>query len=211
MEKLQKTKGLVLSKKNWREDDLLFSILTEDFGKIMAVATGVKKISSKLRGHLASAGIVEILFVQGKSFKKITHAYLIEPIKFENSKDYYLLNVIYEILDKATIEDDYNHGVWELTTWFCKNIVNYENFQQRMFLLNIYLIKLCQIIGFKINVEKTKLGQEVIDLIEQIQNTQQENFKVKKEYNRRLLVFLVRHLQNNLEQKINSLEFINNL
>ena len=64
MEKLQKTKAIVLSTKEWREDDLLFSFLTEDFGRIQAIATGSKKITSKLVGHLSTPGIVELIFVK---------------------------------------------------------------------------------------------------------------------------------------------------
>mgnify|MGYP003994390945 CR=1 FL=1 len=71
MEKTFKTKAIVLQKKNWRENDLLFSLYTKDFGRVEAVAVGARRVKSKLVGHLSGLGQVEVMFARGKRFNKV--------------------------------------------------------------------------------------------------------------------------------------------
>ncbi len=47
-----KTSGIILRKTDYSEADRIFVILTKEFGKISAIAKGVRKIKSKLGGHL---------------------------------------------------------------------------------------------------------------------------------------------------------------
>jgi len=47
-----KTNGIILRKTNYAEADRIFVILTKEFGKISAIAKGVRKVKSKLGGHL---------------------------------------------------------------------------------------------------------------------------------------------------------------
>lgn len=47
-----KTNGIILRKTDYSEADRIFSILTKEFGKISAIAKGVRKVKSRLGGHL---------------------------------------------------------------------------------------------------------------------------------------------------------------
>ena len=47
-----KTSGIILRKTNYSETDRIFVILTKEFGKISAIGKGVRKIKSRLGGHL---------------------------------------------------------------------------------------------------------------------------------------------------------------
>lgn len=68
------TEGIILKKIDIGEADDLFSIFTKDFGKIRAIAQGVKKESAKLKGHLEKLNLAEISFVEGKSGYRLTSA-----------------------------------------------------------------------------------------------------------------------------------------
>jgi DNA repair protein RecO (recombination protein O) len=50
--RIYQTEGIILSKKDIGEADRIFSILTQEFGRIDAIAQGVRHIKSKLRYNL---------------------------------------------------------------------------------------------------------------------------------------------------------------
>ncbi|MDP4000373.1 MAG: DNA repair protein RecO [bacterium] len=63
---LSKTKGVVLRTINVGEADRILEIFTDDRGKLRAVARGVRKIRSKLAGHLEPFTYVDLLLAKGK-------------------------------------------------------------------------------------------------------------------------------------------------
>ncbi|MBI4919722.1 DNA repair protein RecO [Candidatus Azambacteria bacterium] len=52
------TKAIVLKRENIFEADRLYHLYTEDFGKVRAVAGGVRKIKAKLTGHLEPFNLI---------------------------------------------------------------------------------------------------------------------------------------------------------
>lgn len=74
------TQGIILSERAHKEADRIYSILTRDFGLIRAVATGVRKEASKLRGALEPLSISTVSLVRGKEFWRITSAQVVRKI-----------------------------------------------------------------------------------------------------------------------------------
>ena len=68
------TQGLVLKKTSVGEADAIFTIYTKDYGKIRAMAQGVKKEEAKLKGHLEPLNLVRLGFVLGKNGERLTGA-----------------------------------------------------------------------------------------------------------------------------------------
>jgi DNA repair protein RecO (recombination protein O) len=63
---LSKTKGVVLRTIDIGEADRILEIFTDDLGKVRAVARGVRKIRSKLAGHLEPFTYVDLLLAKGR-------------------------------------------------------------------------------------------------------------------------------------------------
>ena len=63
------------------EADRIFTIFTEDFGKLDLLAKAERKITSKLRAGLEVFYLSEIEFIQGKAYKTLTDANLINNFK----------------------------------------------------------------------------------------------------------------------------------
>jgi DNA repair protein RecO (recombination protein O) len=76
-----RTLGLVFKKEDRGEADQIFKIFTKDFGKIEVLGKGIRKISSKLRSQIDIFYLSEIEFIQGKIYKRLTDALLIEKYK----------------------------------------------------------------------------------------------------------------------------------
>ena len=67
-----KTRGIILKRTNLGEADRIITILTEKFGKIRAVAKGVRKTLSKMAGHLEPFCLTNIQIAEGRNLDVIT-------------------------------------------------------------------------------------------------------------------------------------------
>lgn len=111
-----RTKGFVIKKSDFLETDRIFTIFTKDFGKLGILAKAIRKIKSKLRGGIQLFSLVDIEFIQGKTYKILTDAVLIK--NFPNiRKDLKTLKIVYEIseiLDNLIQGQEKDEKVWDL-------------------------------------------------------------------------------------------------
>lgn len=73
-----RSKGFILEKKDLRETDQLFTVFTEEFGKINVLGRSIRKINSKLRAGIDLCYLSEIEFIQGKNYKTLTDAIVLQ-------------------------------------------------------------------------------------------------------------------------------------
>lgn len=111
-----RTQVFVLKEIERGEADKVFTVFTRDFGKLEVLGKAIRKITSKLKAGIPLFSISEIKFIQGKAYKTLTDAILIED--FENiKKDLKRLKVAFRIseafdqLIKAPEEDE---KIWQL-------------------------------------------------------------------------------------------------
>lgn len=162
MDKAFKTEAIVLTKKNWRENDLLFSFYTRDFGKIDAVATGARKVLSKLVGPLSSVGLVEILFIKGKTQNKITHTYLLSSWTFKTIDEFYFLASVREILMRFIQPGVPSKTMWQLFMWFSEKLTQAKDRETKRLLLNVFMIRSLRILGYDLKTDVCVQCSEII-------------------------------------------------
>lgn len=73
-----RTKGVFLKEEIRSENDLFFSVYTKQFGKVEVLAKGIRKINSKLRASAQVLYLSEIEFIEGRYYKTLTDAILID-------------------------------------------------------------------------------------------------------------------------------------
>jgi len=200
--RLFKTRSIVLNKKPWGENALLFSILTEDFGKIKVVAAGARKIKSKLSGHLQTLGTVELVFAFGKNFKKLIHACLIEKFEITDEFDFYCYSIILELLDKALPENEKNQRAFRLAVFSLDKILREKDIETKRFWLNFFIIKLMVYCGFAL---KGPNNAPTAQAVRKIVNADYRDFQIRKSENRQLFFSLRQQVEFCLEQEIKSL------
>lgn len=76
-----RTCGFVIRKTDVGEADRVFTIFTQDFGKIKILGRAIRKIASKLKGGLDINSLSEIEFIQGKTYKTLTDAVIVDAFK----------------------------------------------------------------------------------------------------------------------------------
>jgi hypothetical protein len=74
MHTIHHTKAVILRSQSTRESDKMYWLFTEDFGLVVAVATGVRKAGSKLAGQLVDYSFVESDLVKGRDVWRLISA-----------------------------------------------------------------------------------------------------------------------------------------
>lgn len=103
-----RTKGIFLKKEDRGEADQIFTLFTEDFGKIKVVGRGIRKITSKLRPGTGLFCLSEIEFIQGKQYKTLTDAILIDKFNVDYK--------VAEVVDCLTAREQRDDKIWCLLT-----------------------------------------------------------------------------------------------
>lgn len=111
-----RTQGIILKKEDLREADRLFTIYTKDFGKLEILGKAIRKIKSKLRGGAEIFYFSEIEFIQGKTYKILTDAVLIENFKNirKELKRLRIAHLITEALDNLIKGQEKDEKIWNL-------------------------------------------------------------------------------------------------
>ncbi len=90
--------AFVLGETEKGEADKILMLFSREFGRIDVLAKAIRKMQSKLRGNISLFSLSGIQFIQGKSFKTLTGAILVND--FDNlKKDLERLKIAYKIAD----------------------------------------------------------------------------------------------------------------
>ncbi|MCK5459939.1 DNA repair protein RecO [Candidatus Parcubacteria bacterium] len=145
------SQGIILKKQDFRESDSFFSIYTYDFGKIEAIARGVKKSKSKLSGHLDYFSIIDLMAVRGKIFNHISGAVSIK--NFLNiKKNLQKINLIFyclEITDYFIKTGEKNKKIFLLLSQFLMIADKNLRIERLKFIAHCYILKLLNLLGYK--------------------------------------------------------------
>ena len=111
-----RTQGFILKQDNLKEADQLFIIYTKDFGKLKILGRAIRKIKAKLRGNSQLFSLLELEFIQSKSYKTLTDAIVIDKFS-EIHKDLEKLKITYqigEVLDNLIKGEEADEKIWKL-------------------------------------------------------------------------------------------------
>lgn len=116
MPKLYKTKGIIIKRVDVSEADRILTIYTPGFGKIRVLAKGIRKVLSKLGGHLELFNLVDLGLYQGKGLDRVTSSSVIENFSNlrTNLRKTSLAYYIAELLDKFTSEKQKDVKIFRL-------------------------------------------------------------------------------------------------
>jgi len=109
-------RGFVFGREDKAETDRVFSIFTEEFGRIKVFAKAIRKIKSKLKSGIDILSVSEIEFIQGKLQKTLTDAVFIK--KFSNiissPRRFKIANKIAKALDDFIKEQERDSRLFNL-------------------------------------------------------------------------------------------------
>lgn len=150
-----RTQGFILKKEDVREADQVFVIYTKDFGKLKIVGKAIRKIKSKLRAGADLYYLSEIEFIQGKTYKTLTDAIVIEKFKNirDNSEKLKIAYKIAEVADGLIRGQEKDEKIWDLLIEVFEKLNNYPLPTTNYSLVYYYFVwNLLSILGYQIDL-----------------------------------------------------------
>src|SRR5574341_1029352 len=115
-ERVYRTEAVVLRRHDLGEADRIITLYTRHYGKIRAVAKGVRKPASRKAGHLELFMQVDILLAQGRSLDVISQAQMMDgflPLRDDLVRATYAAHFV-ELLDAFTEDHDESRPLYHL-------------------------------------------------------------------------------------------------
>ncbi len=113
---LYKTEGIVLKSMEYQEADKIVTIYTKDYGKITAIAKGVRKTKSKFGSSLEILTYSIFLIYKGRNIDIVSQTEILESF-FSTSKEVikfaFAANCV-EVVNKLTEDREINIGLFNL-------------------------------------------------------------------------------------------------
>jgi len=145
-----RTKGIFIKKEDRGEADQLFTIYTGGFGKLKVLGKGIRKIKSKLRSGAEIFFLSEIEFIQGKNYKTMTDAILLEKFSDmrDNLKRLAIACRISEVLDSLVRGQEVDQEIWQLLNESFEKLNNLKIENSLKIVYYYFLWNLFSILGY---------------------------------------------------------------
>ncbi len=144
------TQGIILKKIDFREADQLFSIYTENKGKILAIGRGTKKIQSKLNCSLQYFSVLDLMIAPGKNYDHIAGVYLANNYKKiqKQIKKVILASFGLELIEKLTTLGNSDRRIFILLKRYL-DAIDSNDFSDREWQLvkNAFSVKFLDLLG----------------------------------------------------------------
>ena len=143
--------AIILSRRDFRENDQIISIYTAEKGKLEVLARGVKKIISKNAAFLEPFFLVDAEIVPGK---EIIHLIKAQPINsFKNIRSdfdkIFMVGYLINLTDRLLKTEDPDKRVYKLLLSFLEFLD--QTGVLNSLLLDAYLLKFFSLLGFDIS------------------------------------------------------------
>ena len=110
------SEGIVLTRRNFGEADRILSIYSKDRGRVSLIAKGVRRPSSRKRGHIEVFNLVKFQAVIGHGFDTMTEAEVANDFKSIRTslKKISLAYYFMEVVGRITHEGESNLELFNL-------------------------------------------------------------------------------------------------
>ncbi len=145
---LYKDEGIILSRKTYAEADRILTVFTKQNGKVSVIAKGVRKLTSRKRGHIENFSHIRFSATSGQnSMSVITETETVNNFEFIRS-DLNKIAVAYfllETVNKIMHESEFNSDVFDLLIEYLKKLETETHLKK---LRNEYTQQILTLLGF---------------------------------------------------------------
>lgn len=116
MTRSYKTEGIVIRRINFGEADRILTIFTKHYGKIMAIAKGVRSVKSRRGGSLELFNHLILFLNEGKIWDFITEVQVVNSFEKNRGNLDFIGQAfqLAELIDRLTAEREENQRIFEL-------------------------------------------------------------------------------------------------
>ncbi len=158
------TKAIVLKSVKYKDADKIFTLFTKEYGKIVAIGRGVRKINSRRSGNLDTLNYVSVgIYENNLEFKNIEEVKVIESFRNlkrnlgKSTKAYYII----ELVHKSIEEGEQSPEVFDLLLK-CLRALERNGYSGALF-VSYFEMNLMKLIGYQMTTDKCEKCQRVLD------------------------------------------------
>lgn len=142
--RVYRTKGVVLRRNDLGEADKILTIYTSHFGKLRAVAKGVRRPSSRLGGHVDEFAYADLLLAKGRDLDIVTQSQTLDTFRrmreelWRGSYAYYVA----ELVDSFTEDRIENQPLFDLLVATLKRLTEGDDLWTMVRFFELHLLDL---------------------------------------------------------------------
>lgn len=159
-----KTEGIILKRRDIGEADRLLTVFTTFRGKILCLAKGVRRITSRRSGNVELLNRVQLYLHPGKSFLILTEASSLdtfEKIKEDLTLSTYAFHII-ELVDKLAAENQENRILYNCLVGVLRKLEN----NPRQIFIRAFEVKILNVLGFWSETQVVDISPDIKDLLQ---------------------------------------------
>jgi len=209
-----RTEGIILKRKNLGEADRILTVFTLHHGKIVILAKGIRRITSRRAGHVELLNRVIIYLHQSRGMPIVTEAKSLDTfstLKNDLTLSSYAYHIL-ELVDKLTAENQENPKLYEHLVEVLRRL----SVNPRQILVRAFEAKILSGLGFvsfrnpKLSIPihpKGILGKLLAEL--EVKSWDEiENMKIGEKEAMELEHILRYYIERTIEGKLNSRQFL---
>lgn len=156
--------AIIISRKDYRENDVLVDLYAKNFGRRKLLARGVKKFKAKLSPHIEALSLTEILIIPTKS---------IDYLASSNTKDYFIeikeswpklqtAGKVLNIFSQTVKENERDENLFNyLLLWL--NKLKDSNEENSSYLFSLWMIRFLELLGYMPNLKNCQSCQNTLN------------------------------------------------
>jgi len=149
------SEALIIKRSDWRESDSRVILYTKKFGKLSLVARGVKKIHSKIAGHIEPMNLVDAMILKGRAFDYLGSAITRDAyLNIKNDlNSLYFVGAALALFDSLVKEESADDDLFDFLIYWLDTVnLNFSpllNKDEGELLYNYFALRLLSILGYK--------------------------------------------------------------
>ena len=145
--KAYSSEGIVLARRNYSEADRILSILSKDFGKISMIAKGVRKPTSRKRGHIEVFSQIKFQGRRGGTLDMMTEAETMDNFTGIRSdlKKAALAYYLMEVIGRTTHDGEPHKELYYLLLKYLKKVEFDKNLKT---IKDNFIVEILRLLGF---------------------------------------------------------------
>jgi DNA repair protein RecO (recombination protein O) len=158
-----RTQAIILRRSDLGEADRLLTLFTPEYGKVRAVAKGVRRPTAKAAGHVELYSLVDMVLARGRDLFIVSQVELVEPylLLHEHLHRIGYASLFAELVDRFAVDEQENQRAFDLLVtglgWLCEEKVDLK-LASRYFEL-----RLLETMGYGLSLFKCAVGGEPLE------------------------------------------------
>jgi DNA repair protein RecO (recombination protein O) len=161
-----RTKAFILKEEERQEADKVFTVFSENYGKLKISGKAIRKIKSKLRAGVQLFCLSEVAFIQGKALKTLTDSLIIKkPLNIYNDLERLeIASEVSKVIDRLVKGEESDKEIWELVSEFFERL-DQETLSPSLKILtyHYFLWNFFYVLGYGVDLENCVLCQKKLE------------------------------------------------